>query len=57
MTETTIKETRSGAQGRYVLAAADGDSELTYRLNGDRMIILLAQPFGAQPLAHRAPDF
>lgn len=36
MTEATIKETRSGAHGRYVLAAADGDSELTYRLEGDR---------------------
>ncbi|MFU8895347.1 MAG: GNAT family N-acetyltransferase [Gammaproteobacteria bacterium] len=39
MTDTTIKETRSAARGRYVLADADGDSELTYRLDGDRMII------------------
>jgi len=39
MSETTIEETRSGAQGRYVIAAADGDSELTYRIEGDRMII------------------
>ena len=35
----TITETRDGDQGRYVLADPAGDSELTYRLSGQRMVI------------------
>ena len=35
----TINETRSGDKGRYVLTGEKGDSMLTYRLSGSRMVI------------------
>lgn len=34
-----ITETRDGDKGRYVFADAAGDSELTYRVNGQRMLV------------------
>lgn len=34
-----ITEQRKGDQGRYVFADTAGDSELTYRLSGERMVI------------------
>ena len=34
-----IKETRNGDHGRYVFSSPEGDSELTYRLQGERMVI------------------
>jgi len=39
MTERSIAETRDGDTGRYVLAEPDGESYLTYRLDGDHMLI------------------
>ncbi len=39
VTERSIAETRDGDTGRYVLAEPDGESYLTYRLDGDRMLI------------------
>jgi uncharacterized protein len=39
MTERTITETRDGETGRYTLAEPDGQSYLTYRLDGTRMLI------------------
>ncbi len=34
-----ITEIRNGDRGRYVFADPAGDSELTYRLSGERMVI------------------
>ena len=43
MTDTAttrlIREERDGDQGRYVFSDPKGDSELTYRLSGERMVI------------------
>jgi predicted GNAT family acetyltransferase len=39
MNALTITESRDGAKGRYVLDEPGGASELTYRLDGTRMII------------------
>jgi uncharacterized protein len=49
MTEGSITETRDGDEGRYVLAEPDGQSYLTYRLAGDRMLI----DYTFTPPAHR----
>lgn len=39
MNDQPITETRDGDTGRYTFAEPDGQSYLTYRLDGDRMLI------------------